>query len=418
MSSISGGIALPESVLSSWWFILLATVVAFNTIIYLGLTLAKMIPLPRQFHPSLVRKWLRGIGVDVDSDTATDEIPTRVLPESDNPYENMRGGIAKLDIPQAFALVGGLVVLLSTVALIAPIGQQIVNTLDELVTGLLFLAAAQILMHRNFRARTMMWCWAVGCVLLVEVALAEAIWLHSEVSTSYALVVMSAFAPVVLAWRPTMVAAAVMFVSFSVTVIWLSPGRGIRLTVAAFAALMVSMILLRLRLVALDALSDEQAKSEALATTDVLTGVLTRNGLLSLMPAMAGIAERVNLDVCVMFFDINSLARANADYGVHYGDDILIGVAQAIRSKLRAGDFVARWGGDEFLVVGLGPKPDAELLASRIEEAVRISGINLGRWPTTLTTGTVAGDPTKTTFNDLVAEAIEQAGNSMAVTAT
>ena len=53
------GILLPESVLTSNWFILMATVVAFNTIIYMGLTLSKLIPMPRQFHPERVRGWMR-----------------------------------------------------------------------------------------------------------------------------------------------------------------------------------------------------------------------------------------------------------------------------------------------------------------------------------------------------------------------
>ncbi len=80
---------------------MLATVVAFNTIVYLGLTLAKLIPLPKQFHPSRVRTWLHVIGAEIDEDAAMNDIPDRELPESDNPYENMRRTIARRDIPQA-----------------------------------------------------------------------------------------------------------------------------------------------------------------------------------------------------------------------------------------------------------------------------------------------------------------------------
>lgn len=389
----AGGIMLPESVLSSWWFILLATIVAFNTIIYLGLTLAKMIPMPKQVHPSLVRKWLRAVGVDVDADTTADDIPTPEPPESDDPYTNMRRDIASLEIPQAFAFVGGLVVLLSTAAILSFSNDRVAASLIELASGLAFLLAAQALHRRNFRARTLMWTWAIACVGLVEVLLAESARSQNQTPVAYTLIVMTAFAPVTLAWRPAIVAGAIMFLSV-VIAIRIEGGNDVRLAVSAFAALVVSGTLLRLRLVSLDELSDEQAKSEALASTDVLTGTLTQNGLLSLVPGMAGIAERVGLDVCVMFFDVNNLTEANEEYGVHYGDDVLICVAKAIRDNMRAGDLVARWDGDEFLVVGLGPKPDADLLAARIEEAVLSSGVNLGRWPTTLKTGTAAGDPT------------------------
>ena len=51
MSTTPTGLLLPQEVLYSWWFMLLATVVAFNTVIYVGLTLAKVIPWPHQSTP-------------------------------------------------------------------------------------------------------------------------------------------------------------------------------------------------------------------------------------------------------------------------------------------------------------------------------------------------------------------------------
>jgi len=103
-----------------------------------------------------------------------------------------------------------------------------------------------------------------------------------------------------------------------------------------------------------------------------------------------------------MMFDVDELSRANAEYGVLYGDDVLRAVASAIKSTVRQGDLVARWGGDEFLVAGLGSQPSADHLAHRIQEAVRISGINLGKWPTQVTVLTAAGDPAVVTFDELL----------------
>ncbi len=410
------GIVLPESVLTSQWFILLATVVAFNTVVYLGLTLAKLIPLPKQFHPSRVRRWLKAGGIEIDEDSAMEDIPARVLPETANPYENLRRGIAKRDIPQAFALVGGLIILLSMAAFITNVENRTYGALLELVVGLAFLLISQILGRRDFRARAVMWTWALSCVVLVGVLSLEAVRAQSQTPVAYALIVLTAFAPVTLAWRPSIVAAEIMFGIVIIASLRVDGNEDARLIVTAFAAIIVSFTLLRLRLVSLDALSDERAKSEALASTDVLTGLLTRNGLLSLMPGMAGIAERVNDEVCVMYFDINDLEKANNEYGVNYGDDVLRGVAKSIQEQVRVGDLVARWAGDEFLVAGLGGRPDAEVLAHRIQEAVRRTGVNLGRWPTTLKVGTAAGDPRETTFELLLeqaqAQAIGRAGSS------
>ncbi len=405
MIHVPAGILLPESVLTSQWFILLATVVAFNTIIYLGLTLSKLIPWPRQLHPSRVRGWLLLLGIDVMKDTAVDDIPRPEPPESGDPYEDMRRGIARRDIPQAFGLVGALVILMALAALLAFRDSLLRFHLVELAMGVLFLLAAQVLGRRHFRARTVMWTWAMCCVLLVAMMATEAALLKTQMPLSYSLIVMTAFAPVTLAWRPTMVAGAMMLGGITAGSLLIEGNEDYRLIAASTAALLTSATLLRLRLTAIDALSDEKARSSSLATTDPLTGALTRQGLLTLLPGMAATATRAGQPVCLMLFDVEHLATANEQYGMHYGDDVLRAVAASIHKTVRRGDLVARWGGDEFVVAGLGSRPDADQMAARIQEAVRLSGVNLGKWPTRVNASTVAGDPQATTFDALLAEA-------------
>ena len=278
MMRAAGGIVLPESVLTSQWFILLATVVAFNTVVYLGLTLAKLIPLPKQFHPSRVRRWLKAGGIEIDEDSAMDDIPVRMLAESADPYENLRRGVAKRDIPQAFALVGGLIILLSMAAFITQVDNRAYGALVELVVGLIFLLISQILGRRDFRARVVMWTWALSCVVLVVVLSLEAVRSQTQTPVAYTLIVLTAFAPVTLAWRPSIVAAEIMFGIVIIASLRVQGNEDARLIVTAFAAIIVSFTLLRLRLVSLDALSDERAKSEALASTDVLTGLSQEMG--------------------------------------------------------------------------------------------------------------------------------------------
>jgi hypothetical protein len=53
-----GGILLSADVFQSAWFECLAAFVAFNTLIYVGLTLAKLIPWPRMMRPVEIRSWL------------------------------------------------------------------------------------------------------------------------------------------------------------------------------------------------------------------------------------------------------------------------------------------------------------------------------------------------------------------------
>lgn len=402
------GIVLPETVLSSTWFIVLATIVAFNTIIYVGLTLSKLIPMPRQFHPNRVRALMRRLGLNPDKEASVDDIPRLEPPETDNPYENIRREIARRDIPQALGLLGGLVIAL-TVAGIATINRgHAAYMLAEIGVGVVFLLAAQVLGRSRVKARAAMWTWPLACVLLVGVLAVEAIRTDSALPLAYSLVVMTAFAPVTLAWRPSMVAAGLMLATVAVALFFIEGIDEIRLVATAVVAILVGAILLRLRLKAIDALADEQQRSAALITTDVLTGVLSRHGLLTLMTGVAGTAERLGEPICIMFFDVTQLAKANEQYGSVYGDDVLRAVADAISQHVRQGDLVARWGGDEFLVAGLGEKPNGDQLARRIQEAVRISGVNLGKWPTTVRIGVASGDPRTTTFDKLVAEAMSE----------
>ncbi len=396
------GILLPESVLTSTWFQVFALVVAFNTIIYVGLTLSKLVPWPRQFHPSRVRAWLAALGANVDEPPQPAATPGAV---DIDPYEYIRGHIARRDIPQAFGLFGILLVLVAVVSYASAADRAVLLNISEIACGVAFLLLASIVGRRPLRPRTVMWLWVIACVVVVSTLITEAAVQDSITPIAYALILMTAFPPVTLAWRPALVGSAMALVTLVGVTLSQPALDTVRISVAGATALLVGLTLLRLRLVAVDALADERARADALATTDVLTGTLTRHGLLSLMPGLAGLAERMGEPICLMFFDVQRLEQANEQYGMRYGDDVLRAVARSISEHVRQGDLVARWGGDEFLVAGIGGRPDAQALAIRIQEAVRLTGVNLGKWPTTVRIGTSAGDPAVQTFEQLFVEA-------------
>jgi diguanylate cyclase (GGDEF)-like protein/PAS domain S-box-containing protein len=75
--------------------------------------------------------------------------------------------------------------------------------------------------------------------------------------------------------------------------------------------------------------------------------------------------------VAVLFFDLNDFKTVNDTRGHALGDRLLVEVGRRISSCVRAGDLVARYGGDEFVVLGPGlSAEDAEQLRGRIVEAV------------------------------------------------
>lgn len=408
--SLIAGVALSSDVLTSSWFILLATVVAFNTIIYVGLTLGKLIPWPRQIHPSRVRAWLRRIGTDVGDAQRTANVPVPRQPESDDPFDDMRLTIARNDIPQAFGLTGALIILFSIAGLLVFGVHSLDLRIPELLVGLAFLGLANLLGHRHLRGRTMMWIWVAACTAVVILLAMEAVKLASISPLAYSLILLTALPAATLAWRQTLVAGVVMLSFVIGADLAVAGAEGVRLMVASVMALLVGAVLLQLRLSAIEALSDERVRSAALASTDPLTGQLTRQGLLTLLPGLAANAQRLDRTVNVMYFDIDSLEKANDDYGIQYGDAVLRAVATAIRDCVRAGDLVSRWSGDEFLVAGIGLKPEPRAFSNRIGAAVAATGVSLGKWPITVSVGTAAGDPVVTTFDHLVAAAAAEMG--------
>jgi diguanylate cyclase (GGDEF)-like protein len=89
-------------------------------------------------------------------------------------------------------------------------------------------------------------------------------------------------------------------------------------------------------------------------------------------------AERSGMTVALGFLDLDHFKHVNDQFGHKTGDELLVTLSGALRKCLRSGDTLARWGGDEFVVLlpDLGGQADAEdaiaKLAQVCQEAIRI----------------------------------------------
>ncbi len=101
-----------------------------------------------------------------------------------------------------------------------------------------------------------------------------------------------------------------------------------------------------------------------LAMTDALTGLPSRMLLHDRLQQAIVTAERTKSPLALLLMDLDRFKEVNDTLGHHYGDILLQGVAERIRSVMRAADTVARLGGDEFAVV---------LPATEIHGATRVA---------------------------------------------
>ncbi len=108
-----------------------------------------------------------------------------------------------------------------------------------------------------------------------------------------------------------------------------------------------------------------QEHADFLAFHDPLTGLANRALLQKVLDRAAARARRQDLDVALLFLDIDSFKQLNDRLGHIACDEVLRTVSDRLRATTRPADLVVRQGGDEFLVVmaDLGPDAAAHALA-------------------------------------------------------
>jgi len=87
-----------------------------------------------------------------------------------------------------------------------------------------------------------------------------------------------------------------------------------------------------------------------LATTDALTALLNRRAFIEAVERERARSDRHAYPLSLLLLDVDHFKRVNDEYGHIAGDIVLQGVARVLESVARRSDFVARWGGEEFVV--------------------------------------------------------------------
>jgi len=145
-----------------------------------------------------------------------------------------------------------------------------------------------------------------------------------------------------------------------------------------------------------------------MAFHDALTGLANRALLIDRLERAVARANRHHVHVGVLFLDLDNFKTINDSLGHEAGDQLLIAVAERLRTCMRAEDTAARLGGDEFTMVleEIGDASDALAAAERIRAAF-ISPFYLGERDVYVTTslGVAVSRPGQESADDLLRNA-------------
>jgi diguanylate cyclase (GGDEF)-like protein len=110
-----------------------------------------------------------------------------------------------------------------------------------------------------------------------------------------------------------------------------------------------------------------------MALHDALTDLPNRVLLEDRVKIATRMASRAQQRVAICFLDLDHFKKINDSLGHKAGDRLLVSFSTMLRAQLRAGDTLARWGGDEFVLLlpGLGTEDDAREVTHKIAEALQ-----------------------------------------------
>jgi len=256
------------------------------------------------------------------------------------------------------------------------------HPLDVVFLGAWAVATA-LTLRRLVPVRGIPWLWG-GLTAITVGALWVEMGTHDDLGAfGYLLVLCAVFPPLTLFWRPVLVMGAVIL-AFTVIAVMVEADSPMWATVdrsdallQTFAALLGGSVALYFRRRSLASTADTTTQLETRALTDGLTGVLNRQGIDELGRRLV---DRARGPVFALFVDINGLKAVNDTRGHDVGDEVIRSVALALRNVMRANDLIGRWGGDEFVVVGIGESPDPEIIEKRVQKVLSELGITRLWW--------------------------------------
>lgn len=301
-----------------------------------------------------------GSGVDIRTQKKRDQIITEQVAR-ETPWVMLILAALIVFFDVGFALVG----------IVAPVGYYI----SDAIQGAFFVVCAVAIKAGYVPARVTPWIFAAA-IVVNACALSYQYSVDSS-GTAIGVIVMTMvlFGGLLAVWMPFLISAAIMVTIVTYTLLTYNPDYAAGWIVTVLTGVGASAALLFARRRSALDLALASIQIEDMATRDQATGLLNRHGLEDSAMQLRSLAVRTSQPMFVVFVDIVGLKQVNDNYGHTAGDLVIERVAKAVAAASRDSDVVARWGGDEFLVVGIGPVPDAVDFAVRVKGLMNLDGI-------------------------------------------
>jgi diguanylate cyclase (GGDEF)-like protein/PAS domain S-box-containing protein len=114
------------------------------------------------------------------------------------------------------------------------------------------------------------------------------------------------------------------------------------------------------------------------ALRDHLTGIWNRRYMTSRLEVALWGFQHQGIPFGILFIDVDRFKAINDTYGHKTGDQILILVANTLQNNLRSEDTLARWGGEEFVVLMMGLEPAGmAAVAEKLTTLIKFSSIRI-----------------------------------------
>lgn len=314
--------------------------------------------------------------------------------------------VARRDLPPTMRWLGAVLVVFGVVDLVVPPATPLHQFFGVMLLGAATIASSAIL-RRDW---TPDWLppWVFAVLVTAVICWLLYIYVQEPIPSNltYVIVATTFFGPLTFGWKPFAAAAVAIVIAVSVAMAQVDPTGAVDWGIGILSALVISGVLLSMRLRLLRELADSEHRNALLSTSDDLTGLLNRRGLEERLPLLWADAARRGEPIRVCFLDVRGLKRANDEFGHDFGDLVIMDVADAIRATVRGGDLVGRWGGDEFVTVGVGSDSESEELSERLNRYFLTQGrASTGEWSGDVTVGIAVAQQPDESFESLLERA-------------